>query len=88
MNTGGNALTEHTANQDDQEQHVRRPYGYRPRLVPTGEGRALGELLTRYGEGEIDLDEVGAYVMSTRERTSEPAGDGGFVDDFTSPKSD
>ncbi|MFI1467631.1 tyrosine-type recombinase/integrase [Streptomyces wuyuanensis] len=32
--------------------------------------------------------EVGEYRMSTRERTDEPGGEGGFVDDYTSPKSD
>ncbi|MCX5562736.1 hypothetical protein [Streptomyces sp. NBC_00038] len=135
-------MTEHTADQDDQEPRVRRPFGYRPRLVPNGKGRALGELLTMYADGEVDLeeiarimnsadaaaptakdltlnvldtlrtdgdldaetydrlrgaveragaeqhDEAGTYVMSTRDRTDEPVVEGGFVDDFTSPKAD
>ncbi|MFG2468710.1 hypothetical protein ACGFXB_25090 [Streptomyces canus] len=135
-------MTEQTTDQDDQEPRARRPFGYRPRLVPTSGGRALGELLTMYADGEIDLEEIaritnaaddaaptakdltlnvldtlrtegdldaetygrlrgaveragaeqgdepGAYVMSTRERTDEPVGEGGFVDDFTSRKGD
>ncbi|MGA5489577.1 tyrosine-type recombinase/integrase [Streptomyces pseudogriseolus] len=32
--------------------------------------------------------EAGEYRMSTRERSDEPAGEGGFVNDYTSPKSD
>lgn len=124
-------MTKQTARQDK----PRRPYGYRPRLVPNDAGRALGEMIKMYADGDIELDEIarvmnaagdtartmednarsvldvlheqgeidddmhrrlqsavagasGTYVMSTRERTEEPASDGEFVEDYTSSKGD
>ncbi|WP_340375874.1 hypothetical protein U5640_12405 [Streptomyces sp. SS7] len=135
-------MTEQTSHQDDPETRVRRPFGYRPYLVPNDAGRVLGELTAMYADGDVGLEaiakvlkasddagrtledntlgvldalraegtldaatyerlrgaveragdeqvgEAGAYVMSTRERADEPAGEGGFVDDFTSAKCD
>ncbi|MDH2390078.1 hypothetical protein QCN29_15015 [Streptomyces sp. HNM0663] len=135
-------MTEQTSHQDDRETRVRRPFGYRPYLVPNDAGRVLDELTVIYADGDVGLEgiakvlkasddagrtlednalgvldvlraegtldavtyerlrgaveragdeqvgEAGAYGMSTRERTDEPAGEGGFVDDFTSAKGD
>ncbi|MDL5199665.1 hypothetical protein [Streptomyces sp. ALI-76-A] len=131
-------MTEQTSHQDDRETRVRRPFGYRPYLVPNDAGRVLGELTAMYADGDVDLegiamvlkasddagrtlednalgvldalraegtldaatygrlrgaveragDEAGVYVMSTRERTDEPVGEGGFVENYTSRKGD
>ena len=43
-----------------------------------------GRLVDVRGAGQGNA--AGAYVMSTRERTDEPTGESGFVEDFTSSK--
>jgi hypothetical protein len=68
----------------------------------TLEDNALGVLDALRAEGTLDAstyerlrgtveragDEAGVYVMSTRERTDEPVGEGAFVENYTSRKGD
>ncbi|WP_405775939.1 hypothetical protein OG241_08380 [Streptomyces sp. NBC_01390] len=68
----------------------------------TLEDNALGVLDALRVEGTLDAatyerlrgtveragDEAGVYVMSTRERTDEPVGEGAFVENYTSRKGD
>ncbi|MFF9088632.1 hypothetical protein ACF1BE_19810 [Streptomyces sp. NPDC014991] len=57
-------MTDHTGPQGTQPR-ARRPYGYRPRLVPTAAGYALGELITMYGDGEIDLETIARILTAS-----------------------
>ncbi|MBL1115485.1 hypothetical protein JK364_24245 [Streptomyces sp. 110] len=66
------------------------------------EDDALGVLDALRAEGTLDAaayerlrraveragDEAGVYVMSTSERTDEPVGERGFVENYTSRKGD
>ncbi|WP_328689867.1 hypothetical protein OHA74_12265 [Streptomyces phaeochromogenes] len=68
----------------------------------TLEDNAIGVLDALRAEGTLDVatyerlrgtveragDEAGMYVMSTRERTDEPVGEGAFVENYTSRKGD
>ncbi|NUR01556.1 MAG: hypothetical protein HOY79_35010 [Streptomyces sp.] len=68
----------------------------------TSEDNALGVFDALRAEGTLDAatyerlrgaveragDEAGVYVMSTRERTDEPVGEGEFVENYTSRNGD
>lgn len=69
-------MTKQTARQDK----PRRPYGYRPRLVPNDAGRALGELLTMYAGREIDLDGIARIMNAANDAARTMEGDGSGID--------
>lgn len=58
-------MTKQTSHQDDRETRVRRPFGYRPYLVPNDAGRVLGELTAMYADGDVDLEGIAKVLKAS-----------------------